>query len=256
MLLAVNIGNSNIRFGAFKSEGEIVTWTINTKPYRTEDECFAKFNSMYEPFGFSKEDFDEIVIASVVPPLTLAVNNALERIHGFRPLIVDRETVSPVKHRSKQIGTDLYANAVAAHQLYDGYKIVIDFGTALTFIGIGPQGESLGVSIGPGINTSLKGLIDNTAQLQAIEFKKPPKVLGQDTESCMQSGFVNGYLSMIEGMIERINAEIGSESTVIATGGLSEIFAPLTPKIDIQDQLHTLKGIVELYKLNKNEINS
>lgn len=251
MLLAVNIGNSNIRFGVFVGKGEIVTWTLNTKPYRTEDECFAKFNSMYEPFGFSKEDFDEIVIGSVVPPLTSAVKNALERIHGFEPYMVDRETPSPVKHRSKQIGTDLYANAVAAHQLYSGHKIVIDFGTALTFIGIGPDGQSLGVSIGPGVDTSLKSLVDSTAQLHAIEFKKPKSVLGQDTESCMQSGFVNGYLSMIEGMIERINEEIGAKSTVIATGGLSGVFSPLTEKIDVQDQLHTLKGIVELYKFNK-----
>lgn len=251
MLLAVNIGNSNIRFGVFDDKKEIVTWTINTKPYRTEDECFAKFNSMYQPFGFSKEDINEIVIASVVPPMTLVVKNALERIHSFKVFIVDRETPSPVKHKSKQIGTDLYANAVAAHQLYDGYKIVIDFGTALTFLGIDPDGESLGVSIGPGINTSLNCLVDNTAQLQAIELKKPRKILGQDTESCMQSGFVNGYLSMIEGMIEKIDAEIGNVSTVIATGGMSEIFAPLTSKIDIQDQLHTLKGIAELYKLNK-----
>lgn len=251
MLLVVNIGNSNIRFGVFEKDGEIVSWTINTKPYRTEDECFAKFNSMYEPFGYTKEDFDEIVIASVVPPLTAAVFNALERIHGFKPFIVDRETPSTVNHKSKQIGTDLYANAVGAQQLYEGHKIVIDFGTALTFIGIGPNGESLGVTIGPGVNTALSALVDSTAQLQEIELKEPKTVLGHDTESCMQSGFVYGYISMIEGMIDRINKEMGAEAFVIATGGLSGVFGPLTPKINVQDQMHTLKGIVELYKLNK-----
>ncbi|HUH35044.1 MAG TPA: type III pantothenate kinase [Moheibacter sp.] len=251
MLLVVNIGNSNIRFGVFQSKEILDSWTINTRPYRTEDEFFAKFNSMYEPFGYHKNDFEEIVMASVVPPLTHPIEQALTRIHGFSPTVIDRNSPSSVQHRSKQIGTDLYANAVAAQELYEGHKIVIDFGTALTFIGIGPNGESLGVSIGPGIQTALNSLVGATAQLPEIEMKAPEKVLGFNTEACMQSGMIYGYLSLIEGMIDRINQEIGAESVVIATGGLSGIYAPLTSKINHQDQMHTLKGIVEIYRFTQ-----
>lgn len=251
MLLVVNIGNTNIRFGVLNAEGEITTWTINTKPYRTEDELFVKMGDMYEPFGFSKEMISEIAVASVVPALTTPICHALKRIHGIEARIVDRNTPSPVRHHSNQIGTDLYANAVAAHELYEGNKIVIDFGTALTFIGVKADGDGMGVSIGPGIQTALNSLVEGTAQLPEIELKAPKRVLGFDTETCMQSGMVYGYLSLVEGMIDRINLEVKEECLVIATGGLSSVFAPLTEKIHIQDQLHTLKGIAALYRLNK-----
>lgn len=247
MLLAVNIGNSNMRFGVFKTDEDIISWTLHTKPYSTEDECYAKFNSMYEPFGLKREDITEIVVGSVVPPMTVAVVNALRRIHGISVKIVDREKPSEVKHKSKQMGTDLFANAVAAHHLYDGKKIVIDFGTALTFTGIDENGETLGVVIAPGINTALKSLIDETAQLPEIEMKPPEKVLGFDTVSCMQSGMVYGFLSFVEGMIDRINEEVKDECFVIATGGMSSIYAPLTEKIQVQDALHTIKGLKILY---------
>lgn len=251
MLLAVNIGNTNIRFGVFKDNGEIVTWVLNTKPYRTEDECFAKFSGMYQPFGFQKQDITGIVIASVVPPLTQNVKNALQTIHGVEPLIVNRETPSNVRHSSNQMGTDLYANAVAAQSFYKGKKVVIDFGTALTFIAIDESGETLGVVIAPGVVTALNSLVGETAQLPEIELVSPKNVLGKDTESCMQSGMMYGFVSLVEGMIDRINQEVGEDCHVIATGGLSHTFAPLTSKIHDQDQLHTLKGIAQLYRLNK-----
>lgn len=248
MLLAVNIGNTNIRFAVFKSEEDIISWTINTKPYRTEDECYAKFKSMYHPFGLKKEDITKIVIGSVVPPLTAAVSNSLERIHKTTPQIVDRDTPSSVRHQSKQMGTDLYANAVAAQELYKGKKIVIDFGTALTFTGIDEDGNTMGVAIAPGIQTALNSLVGETAQLPEIELKEPSSVLGFDTVTCMQSGMVYGFIGMVEGMIERINKEVNDECFVIATGGLSFVYAPLTDKIHKQDALHTIKGLRYLYK--------
>lgn len=251
MLLAVNIGNSNIRFGVFRSSEDIISWTINTKPYRTEDECFAKFSGMYESFGLNKEDISGIVIGSVVPPLTNAVANSLNKIHNLKPVIVDRNSKSKIQHTSKQMGTDLFANAVAAHALYEGKKIVIDFGTALTFTGIDESGRTMGVSIAPGIKTALKSLIGETAQLPEIEIKAPEKVLGFDTVSCMQSGMVYGFLSMAEGMIDRINREVGDDCLVIATGGMSFTYAPLSKKIHIQDAFHTIKGLAILYEFNK-----
>ncbi|MCA4775889.1 type III pantothenate kinase [Empedobacter falsenii] len=252
MLLAVNIGNTNLRFAVFKSEKEIITWTINSKPYRTEYEFFAKFSNMYEPFGISKDDITDIVIGSVVPPLTTNVKIALQRIHKFKPMVVDRHTPSEIVHTSNQMGTDLYANAVAAHyQDYKGKKIVIDFGTALTFLGINEDGKVRGVVIAPGIITALNSLVGETAQLPTIELRAPEKVLGSDTETCMQSGMVYGFLSMVEGMVDRINAEAGEKSVVISTGGVGGVYKPLTNKIDIDDRLHTIKGLKILYELNK-----
>jgi type III pantothenate kinase len=248
MLLAVNIGNSNIRFAVFKSDDDIISWTINTKPYRTEDELYAKFKSMYSPFGLKKEEITKIVIGSVVPPLTPSIASSLERIHKVIPQIVDRNTPSSVTHQSKQMGTDLYANAVAAQELYKGKKIIIDFGTALTFTGVDENGNTMGVAIAPGIQTALKSLVGETAQLPEIELKEPSRVLGFDTETCMQSGMVYGFIGMVEGMIDRINREVNDECFVIATGGMSFIYAPLTSKIHMQDHLHTIKGLKFLYK--------
>ena len=252
MLLAVNIGNTNLRFAVFKSETEIITWTINSKPYRTEYEFFAKFSNMYEPFGIEKYDITDIVIGSVVPPLTASVKIALQKIHKFKPMVVDRNTPSAIKHKSNQMGTDLYANAVAAHyQNYQGKKIVIDFGTALTFLGIDESANVGGVVIAPGIITALNSLVGETAQLPTVELKAPKTVLGSDTESCMQSGMVYGFLSMVEGMIDRINAEEGDKCYVISTGGVGGVYKSLTDKIDIDDRLHTIKGLKILYELNK-----
>lgn len=250
MLLAVNIGNSNIRFGVFQPDGKIISWIINTKPYPTEDEFFAKFSSMYAPFGLKKEAISGIVIGSVVPALTNSVLNSLEKIHQIKPIVVDRNSNSKIQHTSKQMGTDLFANAVAAHEFYPGKKIVVDFGTALTFTGIDENGKTMGVAIAPGIITALKSLVGATAQLPEIEIKAPEKVLGFDTVSCMQSGMVYGFLAMIEGMIDRISQEAGEECFVIATGGMSFTYAPLSPKIQVQDELHTIKGLAALYELN------
>lgn len=252
MLLAVNIGNSNIRFAVFKSDDSVVTWTINSKPARTEYEFFAKFSNMYEPFGIDKNDITDIVIGSVVPPLTMNVKKALKKIHGLKPMVVDRDTPGGIIQYSKQMGTDLYANAVAAHHLgYPGKKIIIDFGTALTFLAIDENGEVTGVIIAPGINTALNSLVGETAQLPEIELIAPKTVLGRDTVTCMQSGMVFGYLSMVEGMIDRINKELDASCHVISTGGLGGIYKPLTAKINHDDRLHTIKGLKILYELNK-----
>ena len=251
MLLAVNIGNSNIRFGIAEGVNILTSWTINTKPYKTTDELFFLIKNSYKSYNINEEDITDIVIGSVVPHQTGIIVNALKHIHDIKPLIVDRNSKSNCVHHSNQMGTDLYANAVAAHELYKGKKMVIDFGTALTVTGIDETGELLGVIIAPGVITSLKALVGDTAQLPDIELKEPKTVLGRDTETCMQSGIVYGYLGMIEGFIDRINQELGDDCFVISTGGLGHIFEPLTPKINIDDKWHTIKGLCFLHQFNK-----
>lgn len=248
--IVINIGNTNVRFGYFNGNECAVSWVINTKPYRTSDEMLAQFMLMYQSHQIAPSDADKVIIGSVVPQITYDVSRAVKKLHNLEPILVDRNTKSSVKARSKQMGTDIYANLVAAHHLYpEGKKIILDFGTALTASCIEESGETLGVIIAPGIITSLNSLIGQTAQLPEIELEKPKSVLGNDTVSCMQSGMVYGFLGMVEGFIDRINDEVKDHCFVVATGGVSHVYKPLTDKIDIADRLHTLKG---LHFLGKN----
>ncbi len=247
--IVINIGNTNIRFGLFDNDNCDLSWVINTKPYKTTDELFVQFLMLYQTYKIDIEKIDKVIIGSVVPQLTKVVSSAIKKIHQRNPIVVDRSTPSGVVPKSRQMGTDIYANLVAAHNLYPGQKkIVLDFGTALTASCIDENGETLGVIIAPGIVTSLNSLIKGTAQLPEIELVKPKSVLGLDTISCMQSGMVYGFLGMVEGFIDRINDEVDDNCFVIATGGVSHVYKPLTDKINIGDRLHTLKGLYFLGK--------
>lgn len=247
--IVINVGNSNIRFGLFDNENCDISWVINTKPYRTSDEFFAQFSVLYQSYKIDPKKIDKIIIGSVVPQQTHEISKAIEKIHGKKPVFVDRNTPSQVNPKSKQMGTDIYANLVAANSLYPGKKkIIFDFGTALTASCIDEKGETLGVIIAPGIITALNSLVHDTAQLPEIELVKPKSVLGLDTVSCMQSGMVYGYLGMVEGFIDRINNEVHDDCFVIATGGVSHVYKPLTEKIHVADRLHTLKGLYFLGK--------
>lgn len=247
--IVINIGNTNIRFGLFDDDNCDISWIINTKPYRTSDELQMQFMMMYQAHKIEAADIDRIIIGSVVPQLTYDITRAIQKMHNRQPILVDRKTASPVQPKSEQMGTDIYANLVAAHYIYPGKKkIIFDFGTALTASCLNEHGETIGVIIAPGIITSLNSLIHDTAQLPEIELTKPKSVLGLDTVTCMQSGMVYGYLGMVEGFIERINAEVQDECFVIATGGVSHVYKPLTDKIHVADRLHTLKGLYYLGK--------
>ena len=247
--IVINIGNTNIRFGLFDDDNCDLSWVINTKPYKTTDELFVQFLMLYQTYKIDIEKIDKVIIGSVVPQLTKVVSSAIKKIHQRNPIVVDRGKPSGVVPKSRQMGTDIYANLVAAHNLYPGpKKIVLDFGTALTASCIDEKGETLGVIIAPGIVTSLNSLIKGTAQLPEIELVKPKSVLGLDTISCMQSGMVYGFLGMVEGFIDRINDEVDDNCFVIATGGVSHVYKPLTDKINIGDRLHTLKGLYFLGK--------
>ena len=247
--IVINIGNSNIRFGLFTGDNCDVSWVINTKPYRTADELYVQMSMLYQTYKIEPKDISRVIIGSVVPQLTKVTSSAIKKLHDVNPIIVDRTVPAGIMIKSKQMGTDIYANLVAAHNLYPGRKkIILDFGTALTASCVSEEGDTLGVIIAPGIVTALNSLIYQTAQLPEIELKKPATVLGNDTVSCMQSGMVYGFLGMVEGFIDRINEEVNDDCFVIATGGVSHIYKPLTEKIHIADRLHTLKGLYFLGK--------
>ncbi|SMP06367.1 type III pantothenate kinase [Chryseobacterium profundimaris] len=247
--IVINVGNSNIRFGLFNDDNCDISWVINTKPYRTADEFYVQMLMLYQTYKIQPKEIDKIIMGSVVPQLTKVMSSAIRKIHGISPVIVDRNTPSGVVAKSKQMGTDIYANLVAAHNMYpDRKKIVLDFGTALTASCVAENGETLGVIIAPGIVTALNSLISQTAQLPEIELVKPKTVLGLDTVTCMQSGMVYGFLGMVEGFIDRINDEVEDKCFVVATGGVSHVYKPLTDKIHVMDRLHTLKGLYFLGK--------
>jgi len=242
--IVINIGNTNIRFGFFENDKCEISWVINTKPYRTSDEFFIQILSLYKHYNLEYQNIEKIIIGSVVPQLTNEIFTAMKKIHSKDSIVVNSRTPSSVKAESRQMGTDIYANLVAANLLYpNGKKIILDFGTALTVSCIDENAFTLGVIIAPGIVTSLKSLITQTAQLPEIELNKPQSILGRDTVSCMQSGMVYGFLGMIEGFIDRINAEVKEDCYVIATGGISHVYKPLTDKIHTLDKLHTLRGL-------------
>jgi type III pantothenate kinase len=247
MLLVINIGNSNMRFGIFNGDNCAHSWVMNTKPYKTEDELFSQFKMTYQNYGINPSDITQIAVGSVVPHLTYPVRQSLTRLHNIKTVLVNRNTPTELTSVSPQMGTDLYANAYYAHKKYNGTKIVVDFGTALTLTCVDRTGEVRGVIIASGVVTSLNSLINSTAQLSDVEMRTPKKVLGKTTEESMQSGIVFGFLSMVEGLIDRINKELGEETYVIATGGTGHIFGPLTPKIDVYDRFHTIKGLRYLY---------
>ena len=154
--IVINIGNTNIRFGLFDDDNCDISWVINTKPYKTTDELYAQILMLYQTYKIDPQNIDKVIIGSVVPQLTKVVSSGIKKIHNKVPIIVDRNTQSAVVPKSKQMGTDIYANLVAAHHLYPGKKkIIIDFGTALTASCLDENGETLGVIIAPGIVTSL-----------------------------------------------------------------------------------------------------
>lgn len=251
MLLAVNIGNSNIRFALVQNKEVVSSWTINTKPYKTAGEFFMLFQQFSIQNKQEIEQIKSVVVGSVVPLQTQIICKVLENILKVKPIVVDRNTPSEVKHKSHQMGTDLYANAVSAHYLYpQKKKIIVDFGTALTLTGINEQGEVQGVIIAPGVMTSLNALVGGTAQLPHIELKPPKQTLGHDTETCMQSGIINGYSAMVQGLVDKIKKEFNDESTlIIITGGLGHIYFPLIEGNCHDDKLHTIKGLCILHDL-------
>ncbi|WP_185869515.1 type III pantothenate kinase [Blattabacterium cuenoti] len=254
MLLTINIGNSSIRFGLFDNNNYNLkcncSWIINSNPHKSLDEYILLFRNIYQQYGIFSKLIHHIVIGSVVPTLTNIVEQSLYEIHKIKPMVVDRYSDSPIKHYSHQLGTDLYANAIAAYILYKETTLVIDFGTALSLTCIDKYGKLKGVIIAPGVNSSLLALIGNTEQLSQIELKKPSSILGQYTETCIQSGIIYGYTSMVEGLIKRINKELKTSCFVIATGGLSHIYTPLTKRIHLKDKMHTIKGLKILFHCN------
>lgn len=245
MLLAIDIGNTNIVFGVHNGAGWKHQWRIQTVHQRMPDEYAVLFLQLLDEEGLTLDTFDKTVLSSVVPQLTRGLADMVASRTGTPPVIV-RNTVNlpielDVDHPNK-LGADLIADAVAAWTLFKDNCIVVDFGTATTFTSVETPGRLLGTAIAAGLNTTIDGLVDRTAQLPQIELEAPPCIIGRNTVHAMQAGLVIGYVCMVEGLIDRIKEQLGHAS-VVATGGLSSVIAPLTNHFDRVEPWLTLDGL-------------
>ena len=235
MLLAVDIGNTNIVYGLFKGNKLISKHRILTLASADVKEAGK---------------IDAAVISSVVPQITGAIAKRIQRRYGIKPVVLTWKNIRNLKFGSikkEQVGVDRIVNAVAVKELYGTPAVIIDLGTATTFCALDGAGRYLGGAITSGLAISRDVLHERTAKLPLVEIKRPKKVIGKDTIEAMRSGLYWGYVEMIEGMIRRFRKELGGKAFVIATGGLSALIAKGTKMIDIVDPDLTLKGLNLIY---------
>ncbi|WP_028880108.1 type III pantothenate kinase [Terasakiella pusilla] len=257
MLLAIDSGNTNTVFAVFDNDGTVLgEWRSSTNANRTADEFAVWLSQLMSFEGLKAKDIDNAIIATVVPAMLFSLQTLCRKYFKVEPLIVGDKTVSlgieVFLDRPEEVGADRLVNAIAAHEMYRGPLIVIDFGTATTFDVVDENGNYCGGAIAPGINLSLEALHMAAAKLPRVAIGRPEKAIGKGTTTAMQSGIFWGYIGMIEGLTQRMKEEFGAEMTVIATGGLSSLFAKSTDVIQHSDTELTLRGLLAIYKRNKN----
>ena len=254
MLLAIDIGNTNITFGVFNGDKIKTTWRVSTAIHRTSDEYAHLMLSLMERQGVTASHINDVVICSVVPPLLITFEQVCKSFLKKAPLIVEAGVKTGVRidmDNPREVGPDRIVNAVAAHQLYGGPVIVIDMGTATTMDVVSKDGRYIGGAIAPGIAISTEALFTRTAVLPRIELSVPKKAIGRNTVAAMQSGIVFGYIGLIEGLILRIQSELEEKARVVATGGFASMAPQATSVIEIVNQDLTLIGLRLIYNMNR-----
>ena len=253
MVLTVDIGNSNIVLGVFEGDILKLTLRIKTDATRTRDEYAINLNSMLKINNINVSDIDGAIISSVVPNLSVPFAGAVEMLIGKPPFIVGPGVKTGLDIRidnPSQLGCDMVVDAVSSIHSYGTPAIVIDMGTATTFSAIGKKGEYLGAAITPGVRISMNALAQNAAQISQINIDRPKHAIGTNTTDSLKSGIVLGYASMLDGIIERFEKEIGAPCNVIATGGLSSLIIPHCKRKIIHDKDLLIKGLLLIYNKN------
>ncbi|MBR5515109.1 MAG: type III pantothenate kinase [Clostridia bacterium] len=254
MLLAIDIGNTNIVIGCIKNDKIVFKARIATDHIRTSDQYGVEIKNMLEAFGVKKEDISDCIISSVVPPVFNSVRTGVIKVIGKQPMVVGpgiKTGLNILVDVPSQVGSDRIVIAVAALAEYKAPLILMDLGTATTIEVIEPDNLYMGGVIIPGVKVSLDALTQRTSQLPGISLDNPKKVIGKNTVDCMRSGIMYGTAAMIDGIIERMEEELGHSSTIIATGGLAQFIAPLCKKDIIIEKDLLLKGLNLIYKRNK-----
>ena len=257
MLLAVDVGNTNVTIGVFKGDALVHHWRLAALHERTADELGIFVTRLFEQTKVDISAVHGIVIASVVPPLTRPMEEMSDRYFGQRALLVDASNAGiPIKYfPASDVGADRIVNALAAREKYGRASplIVVDFGTGTTFDVISREGEYVGEIICPGIDISADALFEHAARLPRVDVRKPDAVIGQTTVNAMQSGLFFGYVEMVDGLVRRIKGELpeGDRAIVIATGGLADVLSAETHTIQHVEPNLTLDGLRLIWQRNQ-----
>lgn len=253
MILAVDIGNTNIVIGCIEEKKIYFVERVSTNISKTELEYVVEFKTLLDLYRIKVEEITGCIIASVVPPLNNIVKAAMEKLLRISPLLVGpgvKTGLNILMDNPGQVGSDLIVNAVAALKYYGAPVIIIDMGTATTISVVDEKKNYIGGMIMPGVKVSLESLVNRTSQLPRISLEAPKKIIGKNTIDCMKSGIIMGQAASMDGMIERIWDEMGSRVQVVATGGLAGCIVPYCRKKIIYDNELTLKGLDIIYRKN------
>ena len=259
MLLAIDVGNTNIVLGVFEGRTLVQSWRLQTLRERTSDELGLLVDGLFAHHHLDKSKVDGLILGSVVPPLTSTTRGMAERYFGLNALIVEPgvNTGMPILYENPaEVGADRIVNAIAAYERFDRTAaprplVVVDFGTATTFDAVSAKGEYLGGAICPGVQISADALFQRAARLPRIDVKKPARIVGRTTVGAMESGLFWGYVAMVEGLVRRMSDELGGDALCVATGGLADVIAPETPLIHHVDPDLTLTGLRIVWERNQ-----
>jgi type III pantothenate kinase len=253
MLLAVDVGNTQTHFGTFRDRELVEHWRFATVRTSTADELGAAFASLLELRGLSFEDLDASIVSTVVPELEIEYEGMADRYLRHRTLLVGPglKTGMPIRiDNPRELGADRIVNAIAAYDRFHGPCVVVDFGTSINYDVVSARGEFLGGIIAPGIEISMEALHQRAAKLVRVDLEEPRGVIGKSTIDSVRSGVVYGFAGQVDGIVERVRAELGEDTRAIATGGLAEWIVPHCEAIDEVDDLLTLTGLRLLYYRN------
>lgn len=253
MILAVDIGNSNIVLGGMEGQKIIFEARIRTDATKTSDEYCVDLKNILDVYGVKAADLEGAIVASVVPQVLNSIKTAIKKLTGKNCLVVGPglKTGLNIKvENPSQTGADLVVGAVAALREHKPPMIVIDMGTATTMIVLDETGAFIGGSISPGVKISMDALTDRTALLPGLQLDQPRRAIGRNTIDCMRSGIMLGTACMIDGMVERMEAELGRKATVVATGGIAKFVLPMCRTQILYDKDLLLKGLAILYGEN------
>jgi type III pantothenate kinase len=258
MLLAIDVGNTNIVLGVFDGDTLIHSWRLQTLRERTSDELGLLVDGLFAHSRVERVQVRGVILGSVVPPLTGTMRAMVERYFGVKAMNVEPavNTGMPILYDNpSEVGADRIVNAVAAWERFGGSggrpMIVVDFGTATTLDAISSKGEYLGGAICPGVTISADALFQRAARLPRIDVRKPAHVVGRTTVGAMESGLFFGYVGMVEGLVRRMDAELGGRSICVATGGLADVISPETSLIHHVEPDLTLHGLRLVWERNQ-----